>query len=122
MTDLHEITAILDNSRHELAQAITDRHYQLHPELAERFGPAGRSHCRQDAQFHLSYLSAAVAAGTPAFFTEYVSWCKTMLRARQIAAEDLAENLRTLREVLGRRSEDNTSELQSRGDISYALS
>jgi MerR family transcriptional regulator, light-induced transcriptional regulator len=102
MTDLHEVAAILDNSRHELAQAITDRHYQLHPELAERFGPTGRSHCQQDAEFHLSYLSAAVAAGTPAFFTEYVGWCKTMLGARQIAAEDLAENLRIFREVLER--------------------
>src|ERR1041385_220259 len=98
MTDLHEITAIIDNSRQELAEAITDRHFQLHPELAERFGPASRSHCRQDAEFHLSYLSAAVAAGTPTFFTEYVGWCKTMLGARQIAAEDLAENLRIFRE------------------------
>src|SRR5690242_6476046 len=100
MTDSHYVATIIDNSRHELAEAITDRHYHLHPELVERFGPAGRSHCRQDAEFHLSYLSAAVAAGTPAFFIEYVGWCKTMLGARQIAAGDLAENLRTLREVL----------------------
>ncbi|MGE3282582.1 MAG: B12-binding domain-containing protein [Alphaproteobacteria bacterium] len=102
MTDPHHVAATLDNSRHELADAITDRHYQLHPELVERFGAAGRSHCRQDAEYHLSYLSAAVAAGTPAFFTEYVGWCKTMLGARRIAADDLAENLRILREVLER--------------------
>jgi hypothetical protein len=93
MPDRHHVAAILDNSRDELAEAITDRHYELHPELAERFGPAGRSHCREDAQYHLSYLSAAVAAGTPAFFTEYVGWCKAMLGARRIPADDLAENL-----------------------------
>src|SRR3954451_2589934 len=102
MSDPHHVAAILDNSRRELAEAITDRHYQLHPELTERFGPAGRSHCRQDAEYHLSYLAAAVAAGTPAFFTEYVGWCKAMLGARRIAADDLAENLRTLREILKR--------------------
>jgi hypothetical protein len=102
MADPHHVAAILDNSRHELAEAITDRHYQLHPELAERFGPAGRSHCRQDTEYHLSYLSAAVATETPAFFAEYVGWCKTMLGARGIGAGDLAENLRTLREVLER--------------------
>src|SRR5215218_3082302 len=100
MTDSHYIATILDNSRHELAEAITDRHYQLHPELADRFGPAGRSHCRQDTEHHLSYLSAAVAAEIPAFFTEYLGWCKAMLGARHIAADDLAENLRILREVL----------------------
>ena len=66
MPDRHQVAAILDNSRDELAEAITDRHYELHPELAESFGPAGRSHCREDAQYHLSYLSAAIAAGTPA--------------------------------------------------------
>ena len=102
MSDPHRVAAILDNSRRELAEAITNYHYQLHPELTERFGPAGRSHCRQDAEYHLSYLAAAVAAGTPAFFTEYVGWCKAMLGARRIAADDLAENLRTLREILER--------------------
>ena len=102
MADSHHVAAILDNSRQELAEAITDRHYELHPELAERFGPAGRSHCREDAQYHLSYLSAAVAAGTPAFFTEYVGWCKAMLGARRIPADDLAENLGIMREVLER--------------------
>jgi MerR family transcriptional regulator, light-induced transcriptional regulator len=102
MADRHHVAAILDNSRDELAEAITDRHYELHPELAERFGRAGRSHCREDAQYHLSYLSAAVAAGTPAFFTEYVGWCKAMLGARRIPADDLAENLGIMREVLER--------------------
>src|ERR1700719_4587444 len=102
MADRHHVAAILDKSRDELAEAITDRHYELHPELAERFGPAGRSHCREDARYHLSYLSAAVAAGTPAFFTEYVGWCKAMLGARRIPADDLAQNLGIMRVVLER--------------------
>src|SRR5438552_9975779 len=102
MADQHHVAAILDKSRDELSEAIADRHYELHPELAERFGPAARSHCREDAQYHLSYLSAAVAAGTPAFFTEYVGWCKAMFGARRIPADDLAENLGIMREVLER--------------------
>jgi MerR family transcriptional regulator, light-induced transcriptional regulator len=101
MTDPYRIAAgALDSIRRQIAEAITNRHHELHPELAERFGPAGWSHCLQDAEYHLSYLSAAVAAGTLVFFTEYVRWCKAMLGARGIAAEHLAENLRIMREVL----------------------
>ena len=101
MADPYRLAAAaLDSIRRQIAEAITNRHYELHPGLAERFGPAGRSHCLQDAEYHLSYLSAAVSAGTPVFFTEYLSWCKAMLGARGVAAEHLAENLRIMREIL----------------------
>jgi MerR family transcriptional regulator, light-induced transcriptional regulator len=101
MADSYRMAAAdLDSIRRQIAEAIIHRHYELHPEIAEQFGPAGWSHCLQDAEYHLSYLSAAIAAGTPAFFTEYVRWCKAMLGARGIAAEHLAENLRIMREVL----------------------
>jgi MerR family transcriptional regulator, light-induced transcriptional regulator len=101
MADPYRLAAAaLDSIRGQIAEAITNRHYELHPELAERFGPTGRLHCLQDAEYHLSYLSAAVAAGTPLFFSEYVRWCNAMLGARGIAAEHVAENIRIMREVL----------------------
>jgi signal transduction histidine kinase len=88
--------------RERLAEAVTDRQYELHPDLALRFGPAGRQRCREDAVFHLSYLAEAVAIDQPALFADYVAWAQVMLAGRGIPAEDLVENLRVLGDVLAR--------------------
>jgi signal transduction histidine kinase len=88
--------------REALAEAVTDRQYHLHPDLAGRFGPLGRQRCREDAAFHLSYLAEAVAVGQPALFADYLAWAKVMLAGRGIPADDLVENLRALTDVLSR--------------------
>lgn len=92
----------LDGRREELARAVTDLHYERRPELAARYGPAGRSRCLQDAAYHLTYLSEALAASAPDLFADYVAWAKVMLEGRGIPAEDLAGNLEVLRDVLRR--------------------
>lgn len=79
-----------------LAEAITDRHYELKPELAVRYGEKGRAKCLQDAGYHLSYLSEALNASRPALFGDYVVWAKVMLAGRGIPAADLADNLRVI--------------------------
>lgn len=94
------VSRALDAQRQALAEALTARHYQLQPELAVRYGEAGRARCLQDANFHLSYLADAVAAGSPSLFADYVAWAKVMLGARGIPPEDLAVNLGVLRDVL----------------------
>jgi signal transduction histidine kinase len=88
--------------RDALAEAVTARQYDLHPDLAGRFGPLGRQRCREDAAFHLSYLAEAVAVGQPALFADYLAWAKVMLAGRGIPVDDLVENLRALTDVLSR--------------------
>lgn len=90
----------LDAQRDTLAAAMTDLHYQLQPELAVRYGEAGRAKCLQDAYYHLSYLADSIAAGSPSLFADYVAWAKVMLASRGIPAADLAVNLDVLRDVL----------------------
>jgi methylmalonyl-CoA mutase cobalamin-binding domain/chain len=87
--------------RAALVERAVDRTYARRPELAQRYGAAGREHCRRDTAFHVDYLVEAVASGAPALFGDYVAWAKAMLAARGIPEGDLALNLECLREALG---------------------
>lgn len=97
-----ELGKRIQAERDTLAEAITARQYELHPELAARYGRAGREKCLQDARYHLSYLAEALSSNSLALFADYVSWAKVMLSTRGIPAADLAHNLECMREVLER--------------------
>ncbi|HEY0079596.1 MAG TPA: cobalamin-dependent protein [Pyrinomonadaceae bacterium] len=109
MSELNEaIGRMLDAERPLLAEAITARQYEAQPELAARYGEAGRAKCLQDANYHLSYLADAVAASSPSLFSDYVGWAKVMLSARGIPAADLSRNLAVMREVVRERLSSET--------------
>jgi hypothetical protein len=85
VSELNEaIGRILDSDRAQLAEAVTSRQYEAQPELAARYGEAGRARCLQDANYHLSYLADAVAASSHALFSDYIGWAKVMLEARGV--------------------------------------
>ncbi len=90
----------IESGRATLADRITDRQYALRPELARRYGEAGREKCRQDAAYHLAYLSQAIRSARPQLFADYVAWAKVMLAGRGIPAGDLALNLECLRDAI----------------------
>jgi methanogenic corrinoid protein MtbC1 len=103
MSELNKIAArLLVAERASLAEAITARQYEAQPELAAKYGEAGRAKCLQDAGYHLSYLADSVAAASPTLFADYVAWAKVMLGARGIPAGDLSRNLSIMREVVRR--------------------
>lgn len=83
-----------------LADAITARHYELQPDLAARYGEAGRAKCLQDAHYHLAYLSEAIRVSLPSLFADYIAWAKVMLETRGVPANDLARNLEVMRDTL----------------------
>jgi methanogenic corrinoid protein MtbC1 len=95
-----EIGIKLDSMREALAEAVVVRHYQLRPELQTRFGQRGRQKCRDDANYHLTYLAQSLASSEPALFLKYVAWAKVMLAGRGIPASDLVDNLQVMIEVL----------------------
>ncbi len=94
------VSRALDERRHRLATLITETHFQAHPELDARYGPIGRTRCYEDAGFHLSYLSEAIANNMPALFADYVAWAKVMLAGRGVPEKDLNENLQVMRRVI----------------------
>lgn len=100
MENQHAIRQTIDRYRNEIALEVVERQYRQYPELAERYGPAGRAKCLQDANYHLSYLAEALAASQPALFADYVAWAKVLLAGRNIPARDLAANLGFLRDAL----------------------
>lgn len=83
-----------------LAEELVRRQFAAQPELARRYGAAGRGKCLQDANFHLAYLADAMDAGDPAIFISYAAWAKVMLGKRGIPAEDLARHLEFTRAVI----------------------
>ncbi|HZG52638.1 MAG TPA: B12-binding domain-containing protein, partial [Pyrinomonadaceae bacterium] len=97
------IGRILDSERSQLAEAVTARQYEAQPELAAKYGDAGRVKCLQDANYHLSYLADAVAASSHALFSDYIGWAKVMLEARGVPAADLSRNLLIMSEVVRER-------------------
>ena len=84
----------------ELVRSVVTRHYELHPELAQRYGQSGRVKCAEDAAYHINYLAEALLMGRPELFADYVAWAKVMLAARGIPTQDLADNLRILSDVV----------------------
>jgi hypothetical protein len=98
-----EIGRQLDSMRDALAEAAVDRQYLLHPELAVRYGPAGRAKCVKDTAYHFAYLAEALAAARPAMFSDYVAWAKVLLAEHGVPVESLAENLRAVSQAVNDR-------------------
>jgi len=83
-----------------LAARVTDLQYARRPELAQRWGDAGRQRCEEDARHHLDYLASALRGASEALFVRYVEWAKVLLAAYGVGADDLRLNLEILREAV----------------------
>ena len=64
--------SIIRQRSQELAEKITELHYQRQPETWEPYGQAGREKCMRDAVYNLSFLAEAVEADDPRLFSEYL--------------------------------------------------
>ncbi|EDN69787.1 cobalamin B12-binding [Beggiatoa sp. PS] len=95
-----QVSQLIDEQRDSLAIGIMEKHYALHPEFEERYGKKGRIKCLEDANYHLTYLSEAIAASHPSLFANYVAWAKVLLTGIGISAQDLTANLEIVRDVL----------------------
>lgn len=103
MPELHQETGQhIEARRQTLAEETVAQQYERHPGLVEQYGPGGRDKCVADTSYHLSYLSAAIAAASPPLFLDYLAWAKVMMVAYQVRTEDVLENLVCLGEVLRR--------------------
>jgi len=88
-------------TRHDsLAERLVDRQYTLQPDLAARYGDAGRERCLEDAKFHLRMLNESLDAACPECFLDYIAWAKIMLLRRGIAVNDLSQHLGVLHDIL----------------------
>src|SRR5436190_1662743 len=101
MHAVHQATGkAIDERRSALAEAVVARQYALQPDLDQHYGPDGRARCLQDTEHHLANLSAAISASSPALFSDYLDWARSVLAASQVREEDVEVNLACLQEVL----------------------
>jgi hypothetical protein len=94
ITDNHRAGHAIRIQLPRLAERIVAEHYRLRPELAVRYGAAGRRHCLSDADFNLSFLAASIDFG------DYAAWLVDLRGRRRIPAGDIADNLKVMQTVL----------------------
>lgn len=94
------LNQFIDEQRGRLVETIVDRMFALYPHMQKRYGKLGRVKCIEDTNYHLMFLSEALAASSPELFSDYVSWAKILLAGLNIPTEDFASNLQIISSVL----------------------
>jgi methanogenic corrinoid protein MtbC1 len=94
------ITTRLGALKRSVAESVTAEFFKRHPDWVERYGDRGFELGIQDAQFHIGFLTGALASGAPEAFGEYVGWTRRVLDARGIPAPFLRENLEQIETAL----------------------
>ncbi|WNQ12841.1 cobalamin-dependent protein [Paenibacillus aurantius] len=92
--------SIIAERKEELADLVTRMQYEQQPDLMVRFGENGRRRTRQDTLYNLKYLSESIQMQSPLLFSSYISWLKTLLAGYKVTSEELAVNLRAMKEAI----------------------
>ena len=79
--------------RADAVSAVTERFFATHGSAYVRFGAHGREACREDLAFHLEFLRPVLEFGLPQPMVDYLLWLASVLRARAIPTEHLAQSL-----------------------------
>ncbi len=98
-----EILARVESLSAEAVSTVTQRIYAAHPELLHRFGAKGQATCREDLQYHVEYLLAALYGAESSLFLDYVLWLKSVLESRGVPGGHLDESLRLLQQFFRER-------------------
>ena len=85
----------------EAVNAVTARFYATHGSIYERFGQRGQDACREDLAFHLEFLRPVLEFGLLQPMVDYLRWLGSVLIARDIPADHLAQSLDWLAEYFG---------------------
>jgi methanogenic corrinoid protein MtbC1 len=82
----------------EAVNAVTERLYAAHGSIYEQFGSRGRTACREDLAFHLQFLQPVLEFGLLQPMVDYLCWLGSVLTARAIPADHIAQSLDLLGE------------------------
>lgn len=72
----------------------------------DRYGERGRRFAVEDGMHHFNYVAEAVAAASPALIVKYARWLRSVLVARGMCSEHLAEGLRIRARLVAARWSD----------------
>ena len=82
----------------EAVSAVTERLYATHGSIYEQFGQRGRAACREDLAFHLEFLQPVLEFGLLQPMVDYLCWLGSVLAARAIPVDHIAQSLDLLGE------------------------
>lgn len=82
----------------DAVRAVTARFYAAHGSAYARFGDSGRQACQDDLSFHLEFLRPVLEFGLLQPMVDYLTWLDSVLQARGIPAQHLAQSLDWLAE------------------------
>jgi len=99
-TLLKQISQEIEQKKESLAHAIVNQHYAQVPDLKNNYDEYKHGKFLQDANYHLTYLSEALAAGHPSLFANYIGWAKVLLTGLGVPVEDLITTLLVTKQVL----------------------
>ena len=85
----------------EAVNAVTARFYAAHGSIYERFGQRGQEACREDLAFHLEFLRPVLEFGLLQPMVDYLRWLGSVLVARDVPADHLAQSLDWLADFFG---------------------
>ena len=83
-----------------LAVRAAELVYEAMPELADRYGHAGRARCEEDTALHLRFVASALATGEPRILADYLAWLAPLLERFRVPREDLDANLAAIEAAL----------------------
>lgn len=96
----HQAAESILRQQGAVALALVELEFARQPELAQRFGPAGKEKSLRDARYHIAYLAEAVRWDSRALFSDYVAWARVLLDKRGVGVREFSAHLRCLRDVL----------------------
>lgn len=99
-TLLKQISQQIEQKKDSLAHAIVNQHYAQAPDLKNRYSEHEHEKYFQDVNYHLTYLSEAIAAEHPSLFANYIGWAKVLLTGIGIPMEELVTTLLIMKQVL----------------------
>lgn len=91
---------IITSEAETLARSIMARHFELRPDLAEKYGEQQREVYLRDTKYNLEALAASILLLAPETFADYMVWVKSLLEARDIPAAGLPLHVECMGQVL----------------------
>lgn len=95
-----QVSEMLRNLKSTLPAILLKKHFELNPDLKEKYGERQKKLYQEDTQYHLSYLTEAISASEPILFNEYLGWAKTFFASLPVTDEEIVENLELLKAEL----------------------
>ncbi len=91
---------IISGNKNEIGTKIVHKQYEQNPAYWQQFGSEGENIRIRDADYHISFLTEAIALKDPEIFTDYVDWVRLYFQGHGYSPEFIISGLKSMHEVL----------------------